>query len=182
VGNISEQVRGIQLSVVTAGPPLQDDRSSALEVNLGVPERKQPSKKPGLEDPSDPRHGTTNGYGNLGCRCERCRAANTMAHRELLARYRAEGGRGEHGTIYRYATGCRCRACLDASAADSSERKRRRRERRRRQRDEEMLSAETSILGLDAVAEPVDADQMVDAVPVKAIVRVARPSERRGQH
>ncbi len=61
-----------------------------------------------------------------------------MSHRELLARYRAEGGRGEHGTFYRYTTGCRCRACLDASAANSRERKRRRRERQRRQRDGEV--------------------------------------------
>ena len=26
-------------------------------------------------EPDDPRHGTTNGYGNLGCRCDACRAA-----------------------------------------------------------------------------------------------------------
>jgi hypothetical protein len=25
---------------------------------------------------NDPRHGTENGYGNLGCRCERCRRAH----------------------------------------------------------------------------------------------------------
>lgn len=24
---------------------------------------------------TDPRHGTSNGYGNLGCRCDLCRAA-----------------------------------------------------------------------------------------------------------
>jgi hypothetical protein len=33
-------------------------------------------------------HGTTNGYGNLGCRCADCRAANTAAHRDYLARRR----------------------------------------------------------------------------------------------
>jgi hypothetical protein len=26
-------------------------------------------------EPDDPRHGTLNGYTNLGCRCEKCRAA-----------------------------------------------------------------------------------------------------------
>jgi hypothetical protein len=34
--------------------------------------------------PDDPRHGTTNGYTNLGCRCARCRAAHAAyvrAHR-----------------------------------------------------------------------------------------------------
>jgi ribosomal protein L37AE/L43A len=30
----------------------------------------------------DPRHGTTNGYGNLGCRCASCREANTAHVRE----------------------------------------------------------------------------------------------------
>jgi len=28
-------------------------------------------------DPADPRHGTANGYRNLGCRCERCTQAWT---------------------------------------------------------------------------------------------------------
>lgn len=27
--------------------------------------------------PDDPRHGTQNGYGNLKCRCEPCKKANT---------------------------------------------------------------------------------------------------------
>lgn len=30
--------------------------------------------------PEDPRHGTTNGYGNLGCRCERCTEAWRVRH------------------------------------------------------------------------------------------------------
>jgi hypothetical protein len=29
------------------------------------------------DDLTDVRHGTNNGYGNLGCRCSRCRRANT---------------------------------------------------------------------------------------------------------
>lgn len=36
------------------------------------------------DDPTDQRHGTTNGYGNLGCRCERCRKANADAHRGYM--------------------------------------------------------------------------------------------------
>ncbi len=30
--------------------------------------------------PDDPRHGSANGYGNLGCRCKPCCAANTAHH------------------------------------------------------------------------------------------------------
>ena len=29
--------------------------------------------------PDDPRHGTTNGYNNYGCRCAPCRAASSAA-------------------------------------------------------------------------------------------------------
>lgn len=34
------------------------------------------------DNPDDPRHGTINGYNNLKCRCDRCRAANTEAVRK----------------------------------------------------------------------------------------------------
>lgn len=40
-------------------------------------------------DHSDPRHGTSNGYNNLRCRCERCTAANAVAQREYRARRQA---------------------------------------------------------------------------------------------
>jgi hypothetical protein len=73
------------------------------------------------------RHGTVNGYGNHNCRCAKCRRAHAEAIRERYAVYAAEGGRGEHGTYYRYKTGCRCEACRAASAAYSREYKRRRR-------------------------------------------------------
>jgi DNA-binding transcriptional regulator YiaG len=47
----------------------------------------------------DPRHGTTNGYGNLACRCRDCCAANTAAMRKYnerrFAQRRAERAR-EH--------------------------------------------------------------------------------------
>ncbi|MDP7727619.1 hypothetical protein [Mycobacterium sp. TY813] len=62
----------------------------------------------------DPRHGTTNGYGNLGCRCDLCRAANTRNRRAYLARVRAEGRiLGEHGSEVAYDSGCRCTECRE---------------------------------------------------------------------
>lgn len=41
------------------------------------------------EDPNDSRHGSTNGYTNLGCRCDRCRAAWATHVRERNAKKRA---------------------------------------------------------------------------------------------
>jgi hypothetical protein len=41
------------------------------------------------EDPDDDRHGTTNGYSNLKCRCESCTEAWRVWHR----RYMHEGDR-----------------------------------------------------------------------------------------
>lgn len=35
--------------------------------------------------PGDPRHGTLNAYGNLGCRCDLCREANTLHFRRVFA-------------------------------------------------------------------------------------------------
>jgi hypothetical protein len=35
-------------------------------------------------DPVDERHGTLNGYVNLGCRCAPCREANTERHRQYM--------------------------------------------------------------------------------------------------
>lgn len=36
--------------------------------------------------PGDPRHGTLNGYGNLGCRCNDCRRVNSKRSAERRAR------------------------------------------------------------------------------------------------
>ncbi len=73
-----------------------------------------------LTGPEDPRHGTTNGYGNLGCRCERCRAAHRERHAGYIARVRAEGRvLGRHGSTVAYDTGCRCDVCRDAHNAKS---------------------------------------------------------------
>lgn len=64
----------------------------------------------------DPRHGTQNGYVNLRCRCDRCRAANTDYCRELKAA-RASRIVPErlHGTVNAYSNyRCRCSQCRAA--------------------------------------------------------------------
>ena len=81
-----------------------------------------------LTDPEDPRHGTTNGYGNHGCRCAACREAHRAHHNAYLARTRAEGRvLGKHGSAVAYDSGCRCDSCREAHNAKSREYKRRRR-------------------------------------------------------
>lgn len=86
----------------------------------------------------DPRHGTDNGYNNLGCRCQRCRRAHTEAHTAwthrvgrnkpravYVAERRAEAeARDNHGTESRYVNlGCRCDECR-AGAAEARRRRR----------------------------------------------------------
>lgn len=79
----------------------------------------------------DPRHGTTNGYGNLGCRCEACRAAHRASHAAYLARQRAAGRIiGAHGSEVAYETGCRCEPCRTRHNERSREFKRRQRRNR----------------------------------------------------
>ena len=59
----------------------------------------------------DPRHGTENGYNNLGCRCSLCRAAHAAFHRER----RSRGIKVmTHGTRGGYCNGCRCDDCRAA--------------------------------------------------------------------
>jgi len=65
----------------------------------------------------DPRHGTRNGYVNLGCRCDACRAAWA----EYFKTYRRRERRGlsaddpRHGKYSSYSNhGCRCNACRKA--------------------------------------------------------------------
>lgn len=84
----------------------------------------------------DPRHGTPNGYSNLGCRCAACKEANRLNHAEYMARVRRTGQLVKvddalHGTSYRYDVGCRCDACRKAHNAKSRAIKQRLRERRR---------------------------------------------------
>jgi hypothetical protein len=78
-------------------------------------------------DQPPPGHGTLHSYRNKKCRCDWCREANSEYQRELKARYRETGGRGEHGTTYRYDTGCRCNLCRLAHNKKSAAWKRQRR-------------------------------------------------------
>lgn len=78
---------------------------------------------------TDPRHGTLNGYNNLGCRCEACRNAIAAYMREYnhrtgrkrpMAVYLAELSAKPpppHGTEARYSSphSCRCDLCRKAS-------------------------------------------------------------------
>jgi len=64
----------------------------------------------------DPRHGTQNGYANLRCRCDRCRAANTDYCRDLrTARASRIVPERLHGTVNAYSNyRCRCSQCRAA--------------------------------------------------------------------
>jgi hypothetical protein len=67
----------------------------------------------------DPRHGTTNGYSNLSCRCVSCRGAFAGATRRARAERKArlDSATVEHGKNSTYCNWlCRCRPCLDAHA------------------------------------------------------------------
>lgn len=76
----------------------------------------------------DPRHGTDNGYMNLGCGCLECRAANTEWLREAKQRRISRSTPDHvHGTANGYGNyACRCDDCRTAWAAN------RRRERSNR--------------------------------------------------
>ncbi len=79
----------------------------------------------------DPKHGTLNGYGNLGCRCPDCRAASAQAQRQArkvrAARLVADPSLATHGKANTYVNwACHCRPCTKAkSAVDTIGRRRR---------------------------------------------------------
>lgn len=67
----------------------------------------------------DPRHGTTNGYGNLKCRCPRCRVAwNRYTQQRKFERgilLEQNPDIVEHGKASTYGNWrCRCRPCTTA--------------------------------------------------------------------
>ena len=70
--------------------------------------------------PEDARHGTPNGYGNWGCRCEPCTAAHAV---KCYERRQARAAKGVtkpeiHGTPNGYGNyGCRCEPCTKAWSA-----------------------------------------------------------------
>jgi hypothetical protein len=95
--------------------------------------------------PDDPRHGTNNGYGNHGCRCDPCRTANNAYQRATYERLREKRGIRPHaeyvaqmretlvhGNETGYNRGCRCELCKPAGAAGR---------RRRRHADLEKANA-----------------------------------------
>lgn len=65
--------------------------------------------------PDDPRHGTTNGYTNLKCRCQRCRDAWSATSRYRRAKRALTPDDPRHGRYTTYSNhSCRCPACLAA--------------------------------------------------------------------
>jgi hypothetical protein len=76
----------------------------------------------------DPRHGTANGYGNLRCRCEPCRAAHAEDMYERKQQRIADHRMPEHlhGTAGGYGNwGCRCTPCTLAWNEETGERAKR---------------------------------------------------------
>lgn len=103
----------------------EDPVLAAARVEAAVRSR-APVFRREIDIPATAVHGRISTYSNYRCRCDKCRQANADSHRALIARYRDEGGRGKHGTAYRYQTGCRCKKCRSAHAeADRDYRRRR---------------------------------------------------------
>lgn len=77
----------------------------------------------------DRRHGTANGYRNLCCRCEPCRAAHTVNLRRYKVTRIARGIPDHvHGTPGGYGNlDCRCGDCTAAWSRETRERNARRR-------------------------------------------------------
>jgi len=86
------------------------------------------SSKP-LRGASDPRHGTSSGYGYWGCRCGKCRTAAT----EKTRRSRESATVANHGR-YGYDMGCRCEDCKTGKSAQMAESYARRRDWRKANR------------------------------------------------
>jgi hypothetical protein len=74
--------------------------------------------------PSTVQHGTINAYMHYGCRCEKCRAANTgMVRAQKQKRIeilKADPTAARHGVRATYVNyGCRCEKCRAANAQAS---------------------------------------------------------------
>lgn len=84
--------------------------------------------------PNDPRHGTANGYNNLGCRCQPCRKAWADTYRERSHRLgwhapqqeylavvhdQAANNHGTEGTHKR----CKCATCRRAATTARNQRR-----------------------------------------------------------
>ncbi|WP_412747312.1 very short patch repair endonuclease [Krasilnikovia sp. MM14-A1004] len=104
----------------------EDSETAAARIEQLVRQHSPRANRPTSRPATTPAHGTLSTYSNHGCRCADCRRANAQYQQQLLARYRQHGGRGEHGTDYRYRTGCRCDRCRAAHAAEDREYRHRR--------------------------------------------------------
>lgn len=81
----------------------------------------------------DPRHGTANGYSNLGCRCAPCTHAHSAYCYEQKQKPRTPLPPDDprHGTSSGYRWWhCHCRKCLDKLAEDSRTWQKRQKEKR----------------------------------------------------
>jgi hypothetical protein len=79
-------------------------------------------------DPGDTRHGTRNGYNNLGCRCDACKSAEaeyqTTRRTNRTALNRAGQVRLRHARVSTYNNyGCRCELCKRAKRNDTRARR-----------------------------------------------------------
>ena len=76
---------------------------------------------------NDPRHGTTNGYGNMKCRCSACRAAWAASiYKRKSVRPPLLEGDPRHGTTNGYDNwSCRCSACRLAHTTYETARRKR---------------------------------------------------------
>ncbi len=84
----------------------------------------------------DPRHGTANGYTNLGCRCPDCQTSNARRSQrgrsDRAARLAADPSLAPHGKASTYKNWkCRCRSCTTAYSAEALARRHHARARRR---------------------------------------------------
>ncbi|WP_460357166.1 hypothetical protein [Mycobacterium sp. ZZG] len=62
----------------------RDSEGTAHKLSAG--QRRQEQAEAFRNDPTDERHGTTNGYNNYGCRCDKCREANNADKRRQRER------------------------------------------------------------------------------------------------
>ena len=62
-------------------------------------------ERAGLPDPTDPRHGTINGYNNLGCRCRRCTDANSVSHAAYMNQHPEQRAKANARGRQRWASG-----------------------------------------------------------------------------
>ena len=102
-----------------------------------------------INDRTDERHGTLNGYTNYHCKCEDCRAVGRKHFREAAQRRRRDGlpaGHPLHGTEGGYSNyACRSDPCAEARKAYSAEWRQRRREERLRAKVEELEAEGTGV-------------------------------------